>query len=89
MESIPPAYVALRAAGTITLFVIPAPPGYTGWRSRFLGFLNVYKFGAPVSSRQKCYSKLSGRQSLDSGQGPFGYAGALGLNYQFLKALII
>ncbi len=42
-ESVPPAYVAWRA-GTITPFAVPALID-KGWRNRFLGSFNVYKFG--------------------------------------------
>ncbi len=45
-ESIPPAYVAWQA-GTTTLqyLLYTSPPCYIGWRNRFLGSWNVYKFG--------------------------------------------
>ncbi len=35
-----------RRAGRTTQFIVGAdPPDYTGWRNRFLGSLNVYKYG--------------------------------------------
>jgi hypothetical protein len=35
-----------RRADTTTQFIVGAdPPDYTGWRNRFLGSLNVYKYG--------------------------------------------
>jgi hypothetical protein len=39
-------------ASTITLFPRTGLPGYIGWRNRFLGSLNVYKFGLWFSSQE-------------------------------------
>jgi hypothetical protein len=52
-ESIPPAYVVWRAV-MITLFVVPE-------RNRFLGSLNVYKFGLyfPTDFVFKCLMTTS------------------------------
>jgi hypothetical protein len=80
MESIPKAYVALRA-GTSNRDVVPVPQA----GNRFLGSLKVYKFG--LKEEMKGRFLLSKLTSLEPWPTPFNTWFLLSFRNQFFSPL--
>jgi hypothetical protein len=67
---------------TTALFVVEVPQGYIGWRNRFLGSFNVYKYGLSLGTLAE---SIPGLLKVQKDQSPYLFVNFLrspGIDFQ-------